>query len=227
MKIYLAHSTQENNIGVDGVTEENRMTDFTKLVKKYLIDGGADLTIFENSNDMELMEYIEDSNSKNVDLHIEIHSNAGPQSARGFEIYYSNYPLLSQDSKRLAECIYARATSVTDIDRGVFADTRLYNVGLAATRETTAIATLMELFYHTNKDDITEFNLKKEQLAKSIAQGVYNYLDLEYKDCKTKSMQEILNECTYTPDAWMRKLRTIENAEMMLKKVYYRNKNAK
>lgn len=225
-KIYLAHSTQDDNMGVDGITEENRMTDFGKLVKKYLIAGSADLTIFENTNNQNLMDYIEDSNNKKVDLHIELHSNAGSSNARGFEIYYSNYPILSQESKNLATCIFKYVSNLTEIDRGIFADTNCYDIGLAATRETSAVAVLLEMFFHTNFKDINEFNLKKEELARAIAIGIYDYLELTYAN-NTKNMSEILKECTYTPDLWETKLRSIPNSESMIKKVYYHNKNQK
>jgi N-acetylmuramoyl-L-alanine amidase len=181
-KIYLSGSTQENNIGVSPYgTEELRMQHLADRVKDYLQKGGGDIIVYRNNGSMSLNQIVSDSNSKSPNVHIALHSNSG--GGKGTEIYYSNYPLFSSDSKKLAELIYNAVAPLTiSSDRGVKADTSLFNSGLMETRDTTAIATLIEIMFHDNYIDVTDYLAKVEMIAKAIAKAIYKYFCMEYRD---------------------------------------------
>lgn len=180
-KVYIDSSNQFENIGNDGISEAQRMRDFSDKVIWYLRHGKADIEIFTNTQDMSLQETINHANSIDfLDCYIANHSNASSSNARGYEIYYSNYPVFSSESKFLADCLWNRVTLISDIDRGVYPDTRLYSSGLAVCRDVRHISVLHELFFHTNNEDINEYNSKKEQYAKSVALGIYDFLGLQY-----------------------------------------------
>jgi N-acetylmuramoyl-L-alanine amidase len=122
---------------------------------------------------------IQDSNNIAPDIHIALHSNAG--GGEGTEAYYSNYPVYSPESHRLANMVYTKvAAALTGRDRGVKPDTSLYGIGLAETRETTAIATLIELFFHDNYNDVVDYTNKLDLVAKLLALAIYDYFGIVY-----------------------------------------------
>lgn len=180
-KLYLAHSTQFDNIGNDGISEAVKMKEFTDKVAYYVRVGRGDIQIFQNYDSMGLMEYIEHANSLDVDLCLDNHTNASSnQDVRGYEVYYSNFPVFSPDSKRFADLLWNRITPITDVDRGVYPDTRLYGIGLAFCRETEAVACLHEIGFHTSDLDQNELKTKIEALAKSTALAIYDYFGMSY-----------------------------------------------
>ena len=180
-KLYLAHSTQFDNIGNDGISEAVHMKAFADKVAYYVRIGRGDIEIYQNSDNMGLMDYINHANSLDVDLCLDNHSNASSnENVRGYEVYYSNYPQFSPDSKRFADLLWNRITPITDVDRGVYPDTILYGIGLAFCRETEAVACLHEIGFHTSTLDQQELQSKQEQLAKATALAIYDYFEMSY-----------------------------------------------
>lgn len=189
-KIYLSGSTQENNVGVGPYgTEELRMQHLADRIKDYLQKGGGDVLILRNNGLMSLNQIVSDSNSKSPNVHIALHSNSG--GGKGTEIYYSNYPLYSSDSKKLAELIYNAVAPLTiSSDRGVKADTDLFSNGLMETRDTTAIACLIEIMFHDNYTDVVDYLAKIEMIAKAIAKAIYSYFRMQYRDSINETERE-------------------------------------
>lgn len=180
-KLYLAHSTQFDNIGNDGISEAVKMKAFTDKVAYYVRIGRGEIEIYQNNDNMGLMDYINHANSLDVDLCLDNHTNASDnQNVRGYEVYYSNYPSFSPESKRFADLLWNRITPITDVDRGVYPDTRLYGIGLAFCRETEAVACLHEIGFHTSTADQNELIQKQEQLAKATALAIYDYFGMSY-----------------------------------------------
>ncbi len=99
--VYLSPSVQDFNIGVgDYGTEEERMNEVADVVENLLKQYGV--TVYRNTPSMTLAQIVADSNSKNVDAHVALHSNASATGeARGVEVYafapYTRGAQLAQD----------------------------------------------------------------------------------------------------------------------------------
>ena len=90
--IYLSPSTQENNLYVNGGTEEEWMNRLADAMEPYLTASG--IRYSRNTPDMTAASSIRASNAGNYDLHLALHSNAAPEGqygqARGILVFY--YP---------------------------------------------------------------------------------------------------------------------------------------
>jgi N-acetylmuramoyl-L-alanine amidase len=178
--VYLSASTQDTNIGVAGYgTEETNMQYLADLVKTYIEKGKGDIIVYRNNGNMTLQSTINDSNSKHPEIHVALHSNAG--GGKGTEIYYSNYPIYSANGFILASKVYNAVAPLTiSPDRGIHADTVLYDRGLAETRDTMAIACLIEIMFHDNATDVKDYLSKQHDIAKAIAMSIYDYFGMSY-----------------------------------------------
>ena len=98
--IYLSPSTQENNLYVNGGTEEEWMNRLADAMEPYLTASG--IRYSRNTPDMTAASSIRASNAGNYDLHLALHSNAAPEGqygqARGILVFY--YPGSVQGSGR-------------------------------------------------------------------------------------------------------------------------------
>lgn len=90
--IYLSPSTQENNLYVNGGTEEEWMNRLADAMEPYLTASG--IRYSRNTPDMTAASSIRASNAGNYDLHLALHSNAAPEGQygqiRGILVFY--YP---------------------------------------------------------------------------------------------------------------------------------------
>lgn len=173
--VYLSPSTQERNIGCGNYdTEEKRMNEVADVVQRILIDHG--ITVYRNKSDWSLWQVVKDSNSKKLDLHFAIHSNAG--GGRGVEIYaYSP----GGKEEKAARLIYKEIEAITQTaDRGVKFNTKLYELN-----STYAPAVLVEVAFHDNKEDAKWIMNNIEAIGTALAKGVLKYFDIEYKDNQT------------------------------------------
>lgn len=176
-KIYLSPSFQQQNIGVgDYGTEERRCNEIADVVEREL-KKNSNFTIVRNNRNMSLNEVIVDSNKSNSDIHFSIHTNAGPASARGCEVYaYAK----NTEGDKLAQIVYRRLSAITPSeDRGV-----KYN-SLAETRQTKAIAVLTEVAFHSNEEDAKWIIDNIELIGKELAKSLYEYFNIEYKENTT------------------------------------------
>jgi len=193
IKIYLSGSTQKDNVGVLNYgTEEQRMQFLSDLVKEYIKKGQGGFIVYRNNGNMSLEQTIADSNSKKVDLHLALHSNAG--GGDGTEIYYH---FQNQQSgglgKKLAQFVYDAVAPLTlSPDNGVKADNSLYKSGLAELRETIAPAALIEIMYHDNKTDVNDYLGKIDKIALAIAKAFYQFYGIEYKEIHSFTIEELI-----------------------------------
>lgn len=183
MKVYLSGSTQENNTGVAGYeTEETRMQHLADLVKHFIEKGKGNIEVFRNTGSMSLQQTVADSNNKSPDIHVALHSNAG--GGKGTECYYFYATSLDDaklNGKRLATLIYNAVAPLTiNSDRGCKADNTLYSNGLYETRETNAIACLIEIMFHDNISDVQDYYNKQDAIALAIAKAIYEYFGISY-----------------------------------------------
>ncbi len=102
--IYLSPSTQENNLYVNGGTEEEWMNRLADALEPYLTASGIRFT--RNTPQMTAASSIRASNAGSYDLHLALHSNAAPEGLygqrRGILVFY--YPGSAQ-GKRAAQLI--------------------------------------------------------------------------------------------------------------------------
>ena len=88
--IYLSPSTQENNLYVNGGTEEEWMNRLADAMEPYLTASG--IRYSRNTPDMTAASSIRASNAGNYDLHLALHSNAAPEGQygqiRGILVFY-------------------------------------------------------------------------------------------------------------------------------------------
>jgi len=211
MVIYWSPSTQENNRGVGSYgTEEQRMNELCSKVMYYVNQGGGNFTQYRNNQAWDLKTVVNDSNSKVVDLHIALHSNAG--GGKGTECYY--YYKTAQDGKRLATILYNQVAPKTiSSDRGVMPDNKLYSNGLYETRETNAPAALIEIMFHDNIVDVNDYLAKIDEIALAIAQVPYIFYDIPYKMAtseKNKAIAKLRKVSQYSDKVWVPEFEILE-----------------
>lgn len=169
--MYISPSVQENNIGAGSYgTEEKMMQLIGDIVVQLLQYNHQE--VYRNKASMTLAQAVADSNSKNVDIHFAIHSNAGGGKARGSEIFY-----LSEKGKKLALAVYKYIEPLTPTsDRGVKKHEHLYELN-----KTDAVAALIEVAFHDNPEDAAFIMNNIQQIGEGIAHGICDYFGVEFK----------------------------------------------
>ena len=82
----------------------------------------------------------------------------------------------------------------------------IYSNGLAELRETSAVATLIEIMYHDNAADVADYLGKIEQIAQAIAYSVYDYFGIQYKQAqneKDEAIKKLRAVSPYTDSVWI------------------------
>jgi N-acetylmuramoyl-L-alanine amidase len=179
-KLYLSASTQENNIGVDGVSEESRMQE---LVKDIIKDPRlGQIAIYINRPDMTLTEVIVDSNKTKPDFHLALHSNAmgGKESgkARGMEAWIHKDSIGGDRMADLLVKYLHQANGLLIRGGKEDPDTKETTVDgghLAELDRTNAPACLIELFFHDNAADVENFKKYREGYKDAIVRAILDY----------------------------------------------------
>lgn len=181
-RIYLSPSFQHQNVGVGEYgTEERRCNEIADVVEREL-NKNSQFIVIRNNPNMNLSQVIEDSNKSNADIHFSIHTNAGPSTARGGEVFaYAK----NTEGDKLAQIIYRRLSAITPSeDRGV------KYTSLAETRQTKAIAVLTEVAFHSNIEDANWIINNIETIGKELAKSLYEYYGIEYTETNTEKPEE-------------------------------------
>jgi len=233
IKIYLSASTQEKNIGVAGYgTEEDNMFKLRDRIEYYidLADINCDFVIFKNKDkNMTLSEIVQDSNKNKVILHLANHSNAGTQTVRGCESYYSHLNK-NGNGKKISDIWYDFISAVTPTtDRGSRPDSVLYSSGLYELSNTNAVACLMEHFYHTNENDVKFYKANIDLFAIATVKAIFKYFNLKFDlpdNEKMLTWQEIIKKESDYADIWIKHMKTFPslNWSGLIQKLYYSNK---
>lgn len=175
--IYLSPSTQENNLFVNGGTEEYYMNLIADAMIPYLNVNGIKYT--RNTPDMTAASSIRASNAGNYDLHLALHSNAAPQArygmVRGSDVYYAPN---SSNSRRAAEIIAQNLKAIYPIPSLVRA---LPTTTLGEVTRTRAPAVLIELAYHDNVDDANWIKNNINTIAENIVFSLTQYFGIPFK----------------------------------------------
>ena len=175
--VYLSPSNQNDNVYGNGeTTEAEAMRNVSEKVMEILEQNGVEVHIA--AEDDSLQDKVDFANKHKVTAHVAIHSNAGGESGsgEGTECYYNAE---ISESKILAEYIYNRTSRLTPTpDRGMHNGTT-GNSYLFEVANSTVPNCLIEVEFH---DTVTLSNwivTNTDNLAKSIADGIMQYLDYE------------------------------------------------
>jgi len=173
--IYLSPSAQEGNFYVTGQSEEEVMNRLADALEPYLREEG--ITFDRNSPSMGVNQIIRDSNRRNPDLHVALHSNAAPDgeygTKQGIFVYY--YPG-SADGKRAAEILADKLSEIYP-DPALVRAAPLRSLG--ELRYTDAPSVFLEVGFHDNLQD-ANWNLNNlDSIAGKIAEGLEDYFDGE------------------------------------------------
>lgn len=178
--VFLSPSTQEWNPYINGGNEEQYMNLVADEMEPYLRSSGIEYTRNDPSRDVR--GAINDSNARNYDVHLALHSNAGggqfAGKLRGIDIYYSPY---SEKSRTLASIL---ANNL----QYVYPDASKVNIlpttSLGEVTRTKAVAVLAELGYHDNQADAEWIKANIVPIARSLVQGLCDYFGIPFVEAQ-------------------------------------------
>lgn len=172
--VYLSPSTQEYNLFVTSAgSEEYFMNLITDAMIPYLQQYG--INYYRNTPEMTAGSSLRDSNSKNVDFHIAIHSNASGEAQagrnRGTIIFY--YPG-SANGQRMAEILVQNFKEIYPLPDLVSAAT---TTSLGEVSRTSAPSVLIEVAFHDNVEDANWIQNNIDAIGKAIADSANEYFN--------------------------------------------------
>ena len=174
--IYLSPSTQENNLYVNGGTEEEWMNRLADAMEPYLTASG--IRYSRNTPDMTAASSIRASNAGNYDLHLALHSNAAPPALsgqiRGTDVYYYDG---SAKGKRAAEIIANNFKAIYPDPNKV---KTVPTTTLAELKQTRAPAVLLEAAYHDNSADAQWIRDNIDNIARNLVLSLTEYFGIPF-----------------------------------------------
>lgn len=177
-KVYIAASTQKFNIGVGQYGNEQDRMQFLADRVAYWLKTQQQFEVFRNQPGWTLKQTVDHCNTLGCVIFIDNHSNAGPSSADGTEVYFH-----SAAGKLLAEKLYNRIAPVSPgTDQGVIVDTTIYASGFYTLSKTKPVAALVENFYHSNLAEVNDYIQHVDSYAKAQALGICDYFNLQWKE---------------------------------------------
>lgn len=174
--IYLSPSTQENNLYVNGGTEEEWMNRLADALEPYLTASGIRFT--RNTPQMTAASSIRASNAGQYDLHLALHSNAAPEGLygqrRGILVFY--YPGSAQ-GQRAANLVADGLKTIYPLPNDVRAEP---STTIGEVRLPRAPSVFIELGYHDNRDDAVWIKSNIDATARSIALSLTEFFGLPF-----------------------------------------------
>lgn len=174
--IYLSPSTQENNLYVNGGTEEEWMNRLADAMVPYLVASGIQYT--RNTPQMTAASSIAASNQGRYDLHLALHSNAAPENRygqiRGIIVYY--YPG-SVQGKRAAEIVAENLKAIYPLPDLVRAQS---TTSIGEVRRVKAPSVFIELGYHDNTEDADWIKANIDPVARNIVLSLTEYFGIPF-----------------------------------------------
>ena len=174
--VFLSPSTQEfNQYAIEG-NEEQYMNLLADKMEPYLRASG--IQYVRNDPARQAIGAINDSNAGNYDVHLALHTNAGPENLkgklRGIDIYYAP---ISQAGQRLATIIANNLKSIYPLpDKSRVLPTDF----LGEVLRTKAVAVLAEIGYHDNIEDVTWLRDNLDKIAANLVQSLCDYFDIPF-----------------------------------------------
>lgn len=174
--IYLSPSTQENNLYVNGGTEEEWMNRLADAMVPYLVSSGIQYD--RNTPQMTAASSIAASNRGRYDLHLALHSNAAPEGrygqVRGIIVYY--YPG-SVQGRRAAEIVAENLKAIYPLPNLVRTEP---TTAIGEVRRVRAPSVFIELGYHDNADDATWIKGNLDPIARNIVLSLTEYFGIPF-----------------------------------------------
>ena len=169
-KIYLSASQQPANIYYGrNFNEEEVMHKLIQLEKPMLEKLGYEVKISDAK--FTLQDNITEANTWKADIYISHHSNASGTGKNDGTLGLF-YP--SAKSKLLTKCVYDEVAAVTpSTDEGM-----REGKGLIELTRTKMPATLIEVAYHDNKEDMRFIMLHLDRIAEAVVRGIDKYCKL-------------------------------------------------
>ena len=174
--IYLSPSTQENNLYVNGGTEEEWMNRLADAMVPYLVASGIQYT--RNTPQMTAASSIAASNQGRYDLHLALHSNAAPESrygqVRGIIVYY--FPG-SRQGQRAAQIVADNLKTIYPLPNQVRAES---TTAIGEVRRVRAPSVFIELGYHDNADDAAWIKANIDPVARNIVLSLTEFFGIPF-----------------------------------------------
>ena len=174
--IYLSPSTQENNLYVNGGTEEEWMNRLADAMVPYLDASG--IQYVRNTPEMTAAAAIRASNEGNYDLHLALHSNAAPEGLygqiRGIIVFY--YPG-STEGRRAAEIVAENLKNIYPLPDRVRAEP---TTAIGEVRRVRAPSVFIELGDHDNPDDAAWVKNNLNAIARNIVISLCQYFGIPF-----------------------------------------------
>jgi len=182
LKLYLSASTQEKNISIDNITEEDRMQQLAQDIFKH--PKMAPILIKLNNPEMSLNQIINASNNWRPDFHLSLHSNAMPKPkiATGIEAWICNDSI---GGYKMAKILIPKLSKIMGIkirgdkdDMPLAKESREDGSVVSEVDKTNAPACLIELFFHDNTKDVEKFKAKYNEIVEILVDGILEYFGL-------------------------------------------------
>lgn len=174
--IYLSPSTQENNLYVNGGTEEYWMNRLADAMVPYLVSSG--IRYSRNTPDMSATQSIRASNAGNYDLHLALHSNASGEGSygrnRGIIVFY--YPTSTQ-GRRASTLIADNLKTIYPLPNNVRAEG---TTAIGEVRLVRAPSAFLELGYHDNPDDASWVKNNLELIARNLVLSLTEFFGIPF-----------------------------------------------
>lgn len=206
-KVYLSPSLQEHNIGVGQYgTEMDRMREVANAAKYRLIARGVTVRMSPKAwayldPNQTLYRVVKDSNDWGADLHICIHSNAGPKGADGTMVMY--YPG-SLKGYKIARLVYDKVAPLSPgSDVGLVKSPVFYE-----TREANAPVAYAEIAFHTDYADAMSVIEHAKQYGYAIADACLEYFGIPAKPVPAPVEETIVLPVPAVKPPWWSKMRT-------------------
>jgi N-acetylmuramoyl-L-alanine amidase len=138
------------------------------------------ITVYRNKPSMSLTEIVKDSNHIMASIHFAIHTNAYNQKSRGCEEFCYKF---GGEGHRLAKCVYNLISQLTPVpDRGIKEGFNFYGTGkhMYELAYTKMPASLIEVSFHDNEDDVRWLLDNLELIGITIAKGILEYFGVKY-----------------------------------------------
>ncbi len=176
--VFISPSTQEYNPYVDGGNEEYYMNLIADELIPYLLASG--IHVDRNRPEQTLAQVIEQSNSRQHDLHLALHSNASPPelsgTLKGADVYYYTTSVRGK----------AAAEKIADNYKAIYPNPNLVKTvpttSLAELRRTVAPAVLIEVGYHDNPQEAQWIRDNIGVIARNLALSVTQILKVPFAE---------------------------------------------
>jgi N-acetylmuramoyl-L-alanine amidase len=219
-KVYLRPSDQKDNVGVNGYgNEKENMFRVAYAVKARLNVLTNQITVYMSNEGMTMQQGVYDANDKDVDLYLSIHSNAltgaSQIKASGTEAFYGYLSPNDSLGRVLARKLVENVGKVMGT-RYAKPDNVLYDKGLYDNRAVIAPSCLVELFYHDNPQDVTNFKARFNSVVEQIVKSIMETLKIPYPENDEVQMQDpnykqIIDYVSNYQESWYRFLTKISN----------------